>query len=280
MLLLARQCWQLDDQVTSRRLLEQALRDVPVKGKKGLALYGAAVAWLAETQQNDEADRLLRLLLADAGHAKRPELWRHAALLATRREQPARALEAQEKALALEYAHQPEVINLASVRQDYRGLLTSYAELTKALATLKLPVPAGFRDRVVRAADRWRSLDREQAEACKLAASILRSLGEGELAFDYLTTPVGLRPGEADVWVGLAGELVGWGVRDLAERAYRSAFERESSNAQILWDRAENLRRAGRLARARQLYRRLAEGDWQARFASLQTQARWMLEGK
>ena len=71
-----------------------------------------------------------------------------------------------------------------------------------------------------------------------------------------------------------------WGERDLADRAYRSAFERESSNAQILWDRAENLRQAGRLARARELYRRLAEGDWQPRFASLKAQAGWMLEGK
>src|SRR5439155_15625119 len=131
------------------------------------------------------------------------------------------------------------------VRHDYRSLLGSYADLSRAMATLKLKVPPGFRDRVVRAADRWRALDREQGDACRLAAAVLRGLGERELAFDYLCTPVGLRPGESDVWQGLASELVRWGERGLADRAYRSAFQRESTNAQVLWDRAENLRQAG-----------------------------------
>ena len=70
------------------------------------------------------------------------------------------------------------------------------------------------------------------------------------------------------------------GERDLADRAYQAAFERESTNAQVLWDRADNLRQAGRLSRANGLYRQIAEGDWQPRFASLKTQALWMLEAK
>jgi hypothetical protein len=279
-LVLARQCWQLDDQVMARRLFSLALKDVPVAAKDGLDLYQAALSWLIQTDQREEADRLLGKLLDDPEHAKLPHLWRSAAQLARQREQPARALQCQEKALALEYANLPEVINLNQARQDYRGLLQSYAELTKALATLKLPAPAGFRARVVAVADRWRALDREQNDACQLAAQVLRTLGERELAFDYLTTPVGLRPGESDVWVNLAGELIRWGERSLADRAYESAFQRESSNAQILWDRAENLRRAGRLAQAQTLYQRLATSDWQPRFASLKTQAAWMLEGK
>jgi hypothetical protein len=279
-LALARQCWQLDDQVMSRRLFSLALKDVPVKGKDGLAVHQAALDWLVQTEQRDEADRLLRKLLDDPQHAKRPELWRRAAHLAGQREQPARALQCQEKALALEYANLPELINVQQVRQDYRALLQGYAELTRALATLKLAAPAGFRDRVVAAADRWRALDREQGDACQLAAQVLRQLGERELAFDYLSTPVGLRPGEADVWLGLAGELVRWGERGLADRAFESAFQRESSNAQVLWDRAENLRRAGRLTQAQALYRRLATTEWQPRFASLKTQAQWMLDGK
>jgi hypothetical protein len=277
-LTLARQCWQVDDQVMARRLLSAALADVPVAGKEGLALYQNALAWLMQTDQREAADALLRKLLADPEHAKRPQLWRQAATLAQQREQPARALDCLEKALALEYADLPEVINLQQVRQDYRSLLNSYAELTKSLATLRLPPPAGFRQRVIRAADRWRALDRDQEEACKLAAAVLRGLGEKELAFDYLVTPVGLRPGEADAWSGLAGQLVRWGERGLADRAYQSAFQRESSNAQILWDRAENLRQAGRLVQARALYRQIASSEWQPRFATLKTQARWMTQ--
>ncbi|HMF13630.1 MAG TPA: hypothetical protein VKE94_15030, partial [Gemmataceae bacterium] len=68
------------------------------------------------------------------------------------------------------------------------------------------------------------------------------------------------------------------GELDLADRAYTAAFEAEPTNAQILWDRATNLRQAGKVQEAKMLYRQLAEDTWQPRFAWLQTQARWMME--
>ncbi len=107
---------------------------------------------------------------------------------------------------------------------------------------------------------------------------MLRTLGERELAWDYLTTPVALKPGESDVWINLAETLKRQGERDLADRAYQSAFEREATNARVLWDRADNMKQAGRLVQAQALYRQIAEGEWQPRFATLKTQARWMLE--
>ncbi|MGL4552205.1 MAG: hypothetical protein ACRC33_13580, partial [Gemmataceae bacterium] len=274
-LLLARQCWELDDRVLSRRLFAQA-----TAGDADLATRRAALAFLTRTGQHEEADRLVRLLLADAGHAKLPELWRAAADLAGRRGQPDRAMECQERALDLEFAARPEAIDVERVRADYRAVLGRYRDLTNALATLKLPAPDGFGARVRRAADRWRAMDGQQDEACRLAAEVLRGLGKGEEAFDYLTTTVSARPGESDVWAGLAAELVRCGERDRADRAYASAFEREATNAQFLWDRAENLRAAGRAAAAKDLYGRLAAGEWQPRFASLKQQARWMAEGR
>jgi len=45
-----------------------------------------------------------------------------------------------------------------------------------------------------------------------------------------------------------------------------------------LWDRARNLRQAGRLEEARKLLRQLVDGSWQPRFRSLQRQARWQLD--
>jgi Flp pilus assembly protein TadD len=91
---------------------------------------------------------------------------------------------------------------------------------------------------------------------------------------------VALRPGESDVWVSLATTLQRQGDRDLADRAYQAACEREATNAQLVWDRADNLKQAGRLVQAQALYRQIAEGDWQPRFATLKTQARWLLEGR
>jgi len=144
--------------------------------------------------------------------------------------------------------------------------------------SLKLKPPADFLAKTVRTADRWRALDSEGEAACQAAGRILQSLGERELVWDYLTTPVGLHPNESRPWVGLARTLSQRGELDLADRAYTAAFEAEPTNAQILWDRATNLRQAGKVQEAKKLYRQLAEGTWQPRFAWLQTQARWQVE--
>src|SRR5262249_37180451 len=101
-----------------------------------------------------------------------------------------------------------------------------------------------------------------------------------ELAWDYLTTPVGLRPGESGPWAELAQTLQRQGELALADQALASAFAAEPTNAQLLWDRAQNLRQAGRLAEAPQLLRQLADGSWQPRFESVQRQARWQLSNR
>src|SRR5205085_1262315 len=136
-----------------------------------------------------------------------------------------------------------------------------------------------FLAKVVRAADRWRSLDPDPTPACQAAARILQRLGERDLGWDYLTTPVGLWPNEADPWVTLARALQARGDLDLADRAYAAAFEAEPTNAQILLDRAKALGQAGRSVEALRLLRQLAEGPWQPRFQELQAQARRIVQG-
>ena len=102
-----------------------------------------------------------------------------------------------------------------------------------------------------------------------------RALGERELAFDYLTTPVGLRPGSSGPWLGLAGALRRQGELKQADEAFASAFAAEPTNAQILWDRAQNLRQAGNAVESKKLLRQLADSTWQPRFQTLAAQARW-----
>jgi cytochrome c-type biogenesis protein CcmH/NrfG len=109
-------------------------------------------------------------------------------------------------------------------------------------------------------------------------ARILQRLGERELGWDYLTTPVGLSPNEAAPWLSLAETLGQKGELDLADRAYAAAFEAEPTNAQILWDRAQNLRQAGQSVEATRLLRQIAEGRWQPRFQGLQAQARLQVQ--
>jgi hypothetical protein len=276
-LTLARQCWQLDDGPLAQALYGLAMDNL-LEGKERLSLQLAALEFLRQSGQLPQADQLLRQVLAVPANARQADLWRLAHKLAEQRDQPARQLECLEKALEAEYRDPPPVLNLRSVREEYEKLLGHYDNLARALATLGQPAPAGFVARVVRAADRWRALDRDGAAACRQAARVLRTLGERELAWDYLTTPVALNPAEADPWSAMARELKRRGELRLADRALRAAFEAEPTNAQFLWDRAENLRQAGRLAAARALYRQLAEGTWQPRFAGLKEQACWRLE--
>src|SRR5205085_3067607 len=153
------------------------------KERLGLSLAGLRFLW--QTGQLPQADKLLRDLLAHKEWGKHAALWRLAGKIAGRRDQTARALECLERALELEYAKLPEVIDLQAVRRDYGELLGHYQSLTDAMVTLKVRPPADFLARAVRAADRWRALDRDPGDACRAVARILQRLGERELGWDY-----------------------------------------------------------------------------------------------
>jgi tetratricopeptide (TPR) repeat protein len=271
-LVLARQVWQLGDESRANHLWGLATGGIADE-KERLAMTLAGFDFLWETGQLAQADAVLQKLLDDK-LARRPELWRLAAQLAERRGLKARELECLERALDAEYRDLPEVINLEAVRRDYRRLLEHYQTLADSMVALKLTPPPDFLPKVVRVADRWRSLDREGVAACQPAADILQALGERDLGWDYLTTPIGLRPNEAGPWRELAQSLVRRGDFDLADRAYKAAFEAEPTDAQLLWDRGENLRRAGKAAESQAVFRQLADGSWQPRFRWLQQQAR------
>jgi tetratricopeptide (TPR) repeat protein len=272
---LAQQCWQIGDQPTAGSLITAALQRPATESQRVVTTL-AAIQFLAQTQQLVQADSLLQSLLANPTYARWPSLWRLSAHFAGQRGMTARSRSALEQALELEYQQLPDVINVQAVRTDYAALLEHYQHVVDATATLQMPLPPDFAAKVIRAADRWRALDRE-GPACEVAAKILQSLGARDLAWEYRTTPVGLHPNEAAPWLNLAQTLRSEGELAQADHAYTAAFEAEPTNAQILWDRAQNLQQAGKQTEAQQVYRRLADGQWQPRFNGLQSQARWQL---
>jgi tetratricopeptide (TPR) repeat protein len=272
---LAWQCWQIGDQPTAGSLITAALQRPAGESQRVITTL-AAIRFLAQTQQIVQADSLLQSLLTNPTYARWPSLWRLSAHFAGQRGMTARSRSALEQALELEFQHLPDVINLQAVRADYGALLAHYQQVVEATATLQMPLPPDFAAKVIRAADRWRALDRE-GPACEVAAKILQSLGARDLAWDYRTTPIGLHPNEAAPWLTLAQALRSEGELAQADHAYTAAFEAEPTNAQVLWDRAQNLQQAGKQAEAQKVYRRLADGQWQPRFNGLQAQARWQL---
>jgi len=279
---LAWQCRQLNDQPLADELLELALNN-PKDDAERVAVTLAAIEYLWSIEQDEHADRLVSELLNDERLRKQPKIWRLASRIAERRDDRNRRFECLDKALDLEFARLPEVFSIEPIRRDYGAMLSHFEWQAEAAISLKAPVPADLAARTVRLADRWRRLDPEATESCNQAARILRLVGGSEaeaLAWDFVTTPLALKPNESAPWLSLAVSATREGNLPLADRCYEAAFQAEPTNAQILWDRAKLLERRGEIARSQDLLREVAAGDWQPRFASLKTQARVAIEGK
>jgi tetratricopeptide (TPR) repeat protein len=274
----AAQCGNVGDQTMANDLLEMTLDSV--KGEKEfLPLAQAVVEVLIRNGQLETADRKVQELLRDKALETQPALHRLAMRIAESRDQPARQMRELERVLDLEFQNLPDEIDLRQVRREYGELLRHYQRLAEAWENSQpLSAPHDFYIRVMRVADRWRALDPTATEPCILAARVLRTHGQRDSAWDYLTTPVALRPNEAQPWHDLAATLVRQGDLELADRAYEAAFDAEPTNAQILWDRAQNLRQMDRTKEAQALLKKLAEEKWQPRFNWIQQQAKWQLE--
>ena len=276
---LAWQVQHVGDQPRAEEILSLALASASATATDRRATVLAAVEFLGQSSQFARAEALLEPLLATQDDAA-PALWRLAADLAYQRGQQARSLVCLEAAMELEYRALPEVIDVQALREDYGNLLARYQQLADAIATLQAEPPHEFVRKVVRAADRWRALDSTPDQSCQAAARILQALGAKDLAWEYLTTPLAHKPNEAVPWLSFAQTLHGQGDFMLADRAFAHAFEAEATNAQVLWERAQNLMQCGRVEDSCKLYRQIANGDWQPRFQGIKDQARNFLQGR
>ncbi|MEZ6111599.1 MAG: hypothetical protein R3C99_11340 [Pirellulaceae bacterium] len=250
---------------------EQALSGVSDEERFAVTL--AAVDYLWHNNQHERAATMLEQLTAMQEYQSLAELWHLASVMAGQQGRLAESLRYDERAVDLEYNNLPEQVDLAIVRARYGDLLNRYEQLATAIATLDQRPPQSLIDRVIRTADRWRSLDDEVTPACESAARILRRLGATELAWDYLTTPLAHKPNEAQPWLDLAKSMADRGEYEFAGQAYAAAFQAEGSNAEILWDHAKLLEQQGRFTAARELYQQIAAGDWQPRFDALKVKA-------
>jgi len=275
---LACEVQQAGDPALAEELLEMAAREAPEGQRLNLAL--ARIEHFRQTRQLLRADALLQTLLVDKRYNDSPALWYLAEAIADARGRTARAISFRQRAMEIECEHLPEQVNVKLIRSDYGQLLARYEKLVAAIGPLR---PGGSRElvaEVIGAADRWRQFDPDPTAACQAAARILGELGETDLAWDYLTTPLCLAPYEASGWADLARTLRGQGQVDLADRAYAAACEADPVNAQILWERAELLWENGLCQQARPLFQKIAAGPWGPRFADLQSRARSMLGSK
>jgi tetratricopeptide (TPR) repeat protein len=257
-------------------LLATALRGVTEEERLPTTLAGVEFLWL--TDQLRQADRLLEALLGEPKFARLASLWRLRATLAVQRRLPALHCACLERALEITWQHRwPGGLELEAVRKDFGLLLAGYQQTIEAHTTLQVPPPRDLAERVVRAADRWRSLDPEDPVVCPLAAQLLQRLGMKELAWEYLNTPLAIFPPDAAAWSELGKALVKLEDFELAALAYEQASAADPADAQLLWDQAQVLERAGKHADARAIYRRLAAGSWAPPLRWIQAAARRQL---
>jgi RNA polymerase sigma factor (sigma-70 family) len=269
---LARQVRQIGDPALAEEVLDMALRGAPENQRLELSL--ARIEHCRQADQLPRADALLQALLNDKRYSGSPVLLYLAEAIADARGMTARAIGFHRRAMEIEFEHLPEGVDVEAVRGDFGRLLARYEKLVKAIGPLHEALPRDLSADVIRTADRWRQLDPDPTAACQAAARIFGLLGESDLAWDYLTTPLAQQPNEAAPWADLARTLKQEGQIDLADRAYAAAFAAEPGNAQILWDRAELLWENGRGEQARPLFQQLASGRWDARFGDLPGRAK------
>ena len=270
---LASQAQQLGDLNIAESLLNRAM-ELCQPGLERAQVELEAAHFYRQTGKIGMADKLLRRVLTEEPFKHNASLWRLASEVASQHNQPARAMACLDQALELEFRDLPPVVDLQAVRSQYGQLLSFYQQTAFAMSLLEQDASKEFVTKVVRAADRWRSLEPDPTQVCMIAGKILQSAGASDLAWDYLTTPISIKPNESAPWLNLAKTLQTENSPMLADRAFVQAYEAEPTNAQILWDRAANLMQAGRMTEARAVYRMLAEGEWQERFAWIKEEAK------
>ena len=268
---LAWQCRQLGRSDLGIEVIGKSLSKVNDQNQMTVTL--SAVAYLDAVGHDQQASNLVDDLLSLPRYRDWSNLWRLAGKLANKQGYFARAARAEEQAVDLEFAASGDVVNLEQFRAQTTQLFEQYEQVAKAIAALDEGPSQAFVDRVVRAADRWRSLDTDSTQACQAAADVLQLAGATEVAWDYLTTPLADRPNESAPWLSLAQTLRDDGQVELAHRAYAQAHSMEATNADILWEHARFLESQGRLTAARKIYQQIADGDWQPRFQGIRQEA-------
>ncbi len=185
---LARQVQQVGDPGLAEEVFDMALRDAPERERCLLTL--ARIEYFQQTKQLPRADALLQPLLSDKRYAGSPALWYLAEAIADARGMTARAIGFRQRAMDIEFEHLPEKVNVEAIRNDYGQLLARYEKLATAIGPLHEAAGRELLAGVIRAADDWRQIDSDPTAACQAAARILGQLGETDLAWDYLTTPL------------------------------------------------------------------------------------------
>ncbi|MEM6989016.1 MAG: VIT domain-containing protein [Myxococcota bacterium] len=214
--------------------------------------------------QHDDAWLLTRRMLeADSPDAAVLDL---AATISEKQGRIADAAGYLERAMASDTS---TTLTLQDVRADYRRLLGLHASL--AQSQLDSEIAAEHRERALEAAMTWRQDDPDNAEIDRLCASLF--VDDPAEAWRYLSGPIERHPAEGSAYAEVAQQLEREGQQVRADRVWQDAMRVEPTNPTWALRRAESLAAAGRESDAITTLTAIVDGEWQDRFAPIQTAA-------
>ena len=270
---LARQCLGLKEAKLAEEIMEPVLKD----NEQATLLNQAVLEYAKDAAKWELAETCIQRILADAKLRLEPRQWRDAANIAHNLQKYSAWIEHLDHASELEFAALPKTVNLDEFRNNYKLLFDQLAQRADQLADAAMENRSAFAHIVQRAAGRWRDIDVDDTDACHRTAKILTKLGFADAAWNYWTSPLAETPDQSPVWVTFATAMNDEHRFNVADRAWSTAFECESTNPELLLKHAQFLRTIGQQQRAYDLLTRITTSTWQPRFDPIKTQAQSML---
>lgn len=220
-------------------------------------------------------EELVRIALKNVVVAKQPTLWRIAAEFSAGRKRELERLVRLDRALGLEFADLPKTVNVEVLRQQYNEHLTQLKTLVEKGDRAER---ATLTKLTLAAAERWRSIDPDETQVCRLVGQVLTSLGKKREAWAYWTTPLSAASESSSAWKQFAELMQSENRTREADHAWQVAFTCEPTNPELLLAHAAMLREAGETERADELLRRIVSGKWQPRFDEVRKNAQRQLK--
>ncbi len=232
------------------------------------------LAGAVEREWFERGEKFVQLAAKISAFAAQASFWRTASELSAGRQRAVERFTRLEKALEIEFAALPKTVNVEVIRNQYRDHLNQLRNIAQSTrgseraTVLKL---------ARNASERWRSIDPNETEVCQLAGRVMDVLGRSRDAWDYWTTPLSAAPESSTAWQQFAALMQSEARFKDADRAWKTAFEREPTNPELLLGHAAMLRDVGERERANELLRRVVNGKWQPRFDQTRQQAQQQL---
>ena len=175
----------------------------------------------------------------------------------------ARAIELEERALAVEHEHLPQLVNLQAFRQRYNWLWQQYqSQIGEAAAAKDDATVSLWLKRAEAAWLRWFEIDHSNPQMVQQMATLQMTAGREADAWLFLSTIIDQRPRDAESYHAIGQWHRGRNELDETQQWFARAYKWDTANPRWLMERAQVLDELGRKDDARGVYRQIVAGKW------------------